>query len=710
MRVKSAADAPPVDPGLAHTPEGGSRARQTKGAGCRRVGAIPGPHPAPAALRRALFAALAACIAGCQRGPEAGPARPGVAVGVRATAAPIVPPAPPPPGAKVETIARDGIVVEVVVTPARGGARAAAAALHAGDDVALRVRVNDANGRPLSGVRPRAWFVPGRGDATLRPPALNRRVASLVNGDRLAPPEMDFNRYYVIALNDDATVTVVDPLAGFGGTKLLALVALPGPGEDWVLAPDGRRLYVSVPTANRVVVIDSVVWTVATEAQGLPGATHLALQADGHHLWVDTDEGVAVIETDTMKVAARFATGRGPHEIALDPDDRRAYVTNRGSKTLTVVDARRLVPVADLDVGPDPVSVAYSSSGRAAYVANGLGDTVAVVGGDPPAVTARVAVGAGASSIRFAPGGRLAFVTHPERDLVSVVDASVNRVVRTIEALGVPDQVAFSDRLAYIRPRESPMVRLVPLDGITGGGNTTTVLDVPGGQHPLGQGSAPCAATAIAGASGEGTMLIGNPADKAIYYYKEGMSAPSGSFRNASRAPLAVLAVDRSLRAIGPGVFEAVARLRNPGDFDVVVLLDSPRFAHAFGLYVADTPGRPPAPPAIEVRPDPADTRRVASPRAGTTHAGPPYDVRAREPQADCGADRPPHPRHAPRPMAALRTGCCRRQGARCLRVRAGPAAAAGHLSRPRRMPIGGARVPQPLVLHARGHTFVMRT
>ena len=374
----------------------------------------------------------------------------------------------------------------------------------------------------------------------------------------------------------------------------------------------------SVPTADRVIAIDTLTWTVAGEAKGLPAASRLAIQADGHRLWVETKEGVAVVDVAGMTVAARFATGQGSHDIVLDPDDRQVFVTNRGSGTLSMINARLLTMSAEVDVGPEPVSVAYSSAARAAYVASEKGDQLAVVTGEPPVVTARITTNGGASSVRFGPGGRLAFVTHPDHDVVSVVDASVNQFVRTIEAEGVPDQVAFTDRLAYIRLRESPLVRLVPLEVAASGWNTTTVLDVPGGQHPLAQGAPPCAAAAIARAPGEGAVLIANPADKAIYYYQEGMSAP-GSFRNASRAPLAVLAVDRSLKATQPGMFEAIARIRNPGRFDVVVLLDSPRFAHAFSLDVADRPGRPPAPAAIEVRHEPIGHQ--AAPRAGSlTH------------------------------------------------------------------------------------------
>ena len=35
----------------------------------------------------------------------------------------------------------------------------------------------------------------------------------------MVPAELDLNQFYVLALNNDATITVVDPRFGFGGTK-----------------------------------------------------------------------------------------------------------------------------------------------------------------------------------------------------------------------------------------------------------------------------------------------------------------------------------------------------------------------------------------------------------------------------------------------------------------------------------------------------------
>jgi hypothetical protein len=55
---------------------------------------------------------------------------------------------------------------------------------------------------------------------------------------RRARPDVDLNTYYVLALNQEANISVIDPLLGFGTSKLLTLVILKSPGEDWELTSD----------------------------------------------------------------------------------------------------------------------------------------------------------------------------------------------------------------------------------------------------------------------------------------------------------------------------------------------------------------------------------------------------------------------------------------------------------------------------------------
>jgi len=71
-----------------------------------------------------------------------------------------------------------------------------------------------------------------------------------------------------------------------------------------------------------------------------------------------------------------------------------------------------------------------------------------------------------------------------------------------------------------------------------------------------------------------------------VYYYKEGMAAPMGSFKNFNRRARAVLAVDRTLQETVAGRYETVARLADAGSYDVVFFMESPRLLHCFAASV----------------------------------------------------------------------------------------------------------------------------
>ena len=86
-------------------------------------------------------------------------------------------------------------------------------------------------------------------------------------------------------------------------------------------------------------------------------------------------------------------------------------------------------------------------------------------------------------------------------------------------------------------------------------------------------------------------MLVSNAADQAVYYYKEGMAAPMGTFKTYSCEPLAVMVVDRSLRErTDAGSFETVLKLPGPNSYDVVFFLDTPRIICSFPVEVHPNP------------------------------------------------------------------------------------------------------------------------
>jgi hypothetical protein len=90
---------------------------------------------------------------------------------------------------------------------------------------------------------------------------------------------------------------------------------------------------------------------------------------------------------------------------------------------------------------------------------------------------------------------------------------------------------------------------------------------------------------------GEAAVLVADTKACGVYFYQEGMAAPTGTFTNYKREPIAVQVVDRRLRERGsPGVQETVAKLGQPGLYDVIFLLDSPRIVAGFELAVAPNP------------------------------------------------------------------------------------------------------------------------
>ena len=483
---------------------------------------------------------------------------------------------------------RDGIAVEYSLEPAVTGK---AGPLRAGDDVLVRFRISDdATKTPLTGAQPAAWLYRTTPETAWKDcPAL---VRELLGGNTFVRAETDLNAFYVLALNQEPTITVVDPLFGYGNSHLLAMVNLQSPGADWALAPDQKVLFVSMPESHGIAVVDTLSWKVIRTVDVPANPRRVAMQPDGGYLWVaygapgSKNSGVVAISTSTYATAATIRTGAGVHDLAFSDDSRFAFATNSEDGTVSVIDVRSLAKTADVLAGRQPVSVAWSSRGRAAYVVNQEDGVIAVIDPRKPQPLARVPAGAGISRIRFEPKGRFGFVVNPGHNEVLILDSALNRVVQRANVEAEPDQVAFSEKLAYIRHAKSEIVEMIPLDVVNAGSSGIPVMEFPAGQRALGEAH-PTSPDVIVEAPGENAVLVANSADQTIYYYREGMAAPMGSFSNYSQSPRAVLVVDRSLKQRAPGSYETSIKLGRAGPYLLAFFLDTPRFVHCFeGLTV----------------------------------------------------------------------------------------------------------------------------
>ena len=499
---------------------------------------------------------------------------------------------------------KDGVAVELSMAPVKD------------NDVEIRFAITNAeDGSPITGLNPIGWV--DRYTTAPTDDSCKAKIKSFLGGSLQARPEADLNKYAIITLNRDGTIAVIDPLLGFGGSKLLALVLLGGEGADWTLTPDHQTLFVSVPVLNEVVAVDTQTWKVATRITVARKPQRMALQPDAGYLWVATDEGVSIIDTAERRAIANVAmTAR---DFAFSRDSRYAFIT--GNDGISVVDVRDPKQVRNVATAKAPVAITYSALSNAVYVAHEDG-AVFVIDAASHEVRTRVATANGLRTIGFSRDGRWGFLLNPVTNVVNVLDSSTNEIVQTISMPGAPDKVSFTELYAYIRAAGSEEVSMIRLSTVEGG-KEPAISKFPGGQTAPEYASGPALPAAIVPAPEEGTVLVSNPADKAIYYYSEGMAAPMGSFQNYRREPLGVLAVNRNLRETKPGVYSTTVRLAKGGRFDIPFLLNSPKMTQCFDYALA-------LPSDVKATEEAKATVKLERLFEPTASAGAPLNVRVR--------------------------------------------------------------------------------
>ncbi len=488
-----------------------------------------------------------------------------------------------------QKIVEQGIAIEFTVEPLSQNATT----IRAAQDVNVQFKVTDTTtGTPVKGLGLSAWISKGLDEKLMNPAECREKIRSYLTGSLRARPDVDLNSFYVLALNKSPDISVIDPLLGFGGSKLLTLIMLKSPGEDWLLTRTGEKLYVTLPLIDKVALINTRSWVVQSYIDVGAKPMRIAIQPDQQYVWVANDGnksegGVTVIETATSKVVATIPTGAGQHDIVISNDNRFAFVSNSETGTVSIIDIRKLEKLSDVKVGPQPMALAASELSKAVYVGSQGDGIITVIDEQKHQVLTRMKTKPGARSIRFAPGGRYGFVLNTTQSAVHIFDAASNRMLHEVNIVKSPDQITFSSAFAFVRSLDTEIVYMLRLGKID---QEVDVTEFPGGQVPPGQGSTPVRADSIVLAPEGNSVIVGNPVDKVLYYYTEGMAAPMGNFQNYRREPLAVLVVDRSLREIKPGLYSTTIKLPASGRYDVAFLNDSPRVAHCFNLFAETNP------------------------------------------------------------------------------------------------------------------------
>lgn len=497
---------------------------------------------------------------------------------------------PPGDAISASSVSREGLKVDFSITSVIEPNQP----LKAGELAELRLKFTDTNtGKPVTGLLPAGWIDPVRKDGEDKREACRSAAATYLAGFVGIRPMIDLNSYYIVVLNADPTIAVIDPIIGVRGiTKLLTQVILPGPPEDWARSADEKRVFVAIPTLDAVSIVDLDTFRLQDSLKVGARPTRIAVQQDGRYAWVGTvgeKSGVTVIDTEKNEVKTQIETGRGHHELLITPDNRYALVSNRDDKTVTLINVRKLKKNKDILVKGTPISLAYSPLSKAAYVADAETGEVLVIDPANGKERARIELEPGLGPMRVTPDGRYGFVVNPANNAVFVFDTANNQLVHRLEIDGEPFQIVFSRSFGYVRGLSTPTVSMVRLADL-GGDAPVTVNEFDAGERPPKDSPILLASDIFAPAVTEAATLVVSPGDANVFYYMEGMNAPMGSFGGYGHRPVSALVADRTIKEVSPGEYVSVVKIPAQGDFQLILTLDSPQMIECFDFAARVNP------------------------------------------------------------------------------------------------------------------------
>src|SRR5262245_48025187 len=111
-------------------------------------------------------------------------------------------------------------------------------------------------------------------------------------------------------------------------------------------------------------------------------------------------------------IARTIRVGRNPFGIFLTPDNRRLYVPNSGSNTVSVIRTFDNVVIKTIPVGRTPINLwaGITPDGRFVYVNNFTSNTVSVIRTLDNKVIKTIRVGKNPMHVKISPDGKRVYV------------------------------------------------------------------------------------------------------------------------------------------------------------------------------------------------------------------------------------------------------------------------------------------------------------
>ena len=280
----------------------------------------------------------------------------------------------------------------------------------------------------------------------------------------------------LVANQGDHSLSIIDPDAG---TMVAKIVTPQIRGHEVTASPDGKLAYLPMygdsgvgkpgTDGHSIEVIDIARHSIVNTVElGHPVRPHwVKFGADGMlYVSAELDKAVDVFDPKTMKLVGSIPTGaEESHMVALSKDGKRAYTSNVGPGSVSVLDlsAKKLVTVIPIVQPSQRISISVDD--KYVFTSDQKTPRLAVIDTATNKVSKWIdlpAVGYGTAPTL---DGKWLIVAMPSANQVAVVDLGAMKVARTVDVSTSPQEVLMrpDGAVAYVSCNRAGKVSAIDL-------------------------------------------------------------------------------------------------------------------------------------------------------------------------------------------------------------------------------------------------------
>jgi YVTN family beta-propeller protein len=280
---------------------------------------------------------------------------------------------------------------------------------------------------------------------------------------------------------DLAVIQKISGTVGFytNDGHLISEVKVDKHPHEAVLSPDGKLLYVtnngilwmteSGEGGNTISIVDvesrKNIGSIDLGRYHRPHGIDLDPKTGRLVVTIENPSGLLHVDPSQRKVLRMYdVKGEAPHMVLLSPDGKRAYVSNTGTGTLSIVDletaAVKVIPSA-----PRPQGTAFSPDRKTIYMTNLDGNSISIFDVAKRERTGMINTGKGPCRIVATADGKTLVYALQNSEAVGFADIASGKEVQQVPLGGklVSLTVSRDGRLAYSSAQEQDKISVLSI-------------------------------------------------------------------------------------------------------------------------------------------------------------------------------------------------------------------------------------------------------